>query len=125
MNKYGFSKPAWEAAKKEARTKLIEVARQRGRIPYSELVMHIHSIDIDAHDPRFAHFLAEISEAEDAAGRGMLTAIVTHKSGDMQPGPGFFELAQHRGRNTSNLLRCWVAEFNRVHDCWANQREEV
>jgi hypothetical protein len=24
----------------------------------------------------------------------MITALVVHKSGDMQPGPGFFELAQ-------------------------------
>ena len=122
MNKYGFDDAAWEAAKQEARAKLVEIARQRGRIPYSELVTHIHSISIDQHDPRLAHFLGEISEAEDTAGRGMLTAVVTHKSGDMQPGPGFFELAKRRGRDTSDILRCWVTEFNRVHDYWANQR---
>ena len=34
--------------------------------------------------------LGEISSAEDAAGRGMLTVVVVHKAGDMQPGPGFF-----------------------------------
>jgi len=121
MNKYGFDESDWETAKREAREKLVEVARLRGRIPYSELVTHIHSISIAEHDPRLAHFLGEISEAEDTAGRGMLTAVVTHKSGDMQPGPGFFELARRRGRDTSDLIRCWVGEFNRVHDYWANQ----
>jgi hypothetical protein len=38
MNKYGFDEGAWEAAKKEVRAKLVELARRRGRIPYSELV---------------------------------------------------------------------------------------
>ena len=37
-----------------------------------------------------------------AAGRGMLSVIVVHKQGDMQPGPGFFELAQRLGRDTSD-----------------------
>ena len=59
-------------------------------IPYSEFVTRVHSIRIDAHDPRLAHFLEEISTEESAAGRGMLTALVVHKRGDLQPGPGFF-----------------------------------
>ena len=121
MTKFGFDEADWEAAKDEAREVLVEVARRRGRIPYSELVTHIHAISIDYSDPRLAYFLGEISEAEDAAGRGMLTAIVTHKHGDMQPGPGFFELAKRLGRDTTHILECWVGEFNRVHDYWANK----
>jgi hypothetical protein len=34
--------------------------------------------------------LGEISQEEDEAGHGMLSVIVVHKYGDMQPGPGFF-----------------------------------
>ena len=34
--------------------------------------------------------LGDISSAEDDAGRGLLTVVVVHKSGDMKPGPGFF-----------------------------------
>ena len=49
--------------------------------------------------------LGEISSEEDAAGRGMLTVLVVHRAGDMQPGPGFFELAKQLGRNTSNILK--------------------
>jgi len=37
-------------------------------------------------------------------GRGMLSVIVVHKEGDMQPGPGFFELAGELGRDTSDIL---------------------
>lgn len=121
LNKYGFKDENWEAAKAEAKEVLIEVARRKGRIAYSELVRNIKSIDLEAHDPRLFHLLGEISSEEDKAGRGMLTAIVVHKSGDMQPGPGFFELAKFLGKDTSDILACWVKEFNRVHDYWANK----
>ena len=121
LNDYGFSGPGWEAAKKEATDILVDVARRKGRIAYSELANQIHAIDIEAHDPRMFHLLGEISVEEDEAGRGMLTAIVVHKSGDMQPGPGFFELAESLGKDTSDILACWVSEFNRVHDYWANK----
>ena len=41
--------------------------------------------------------LREIAAEENAAGRGMLTAIVVYNSGDMQSGPGFFDLAGRLG----------------------------
>lgn len=121
LNEYGFSGQDWDDAKEEARAILVDVARRKGRIAYSELAAQIHSIAIEAHDPRMFHLLGEISSEEEQAGRGMLTAIVVHKAGDMQPGPGFFELAESLGRDTSDQLACWVAEFNRVHDYWANR----
>ena len=121
LNDYGFSGPDWDAAKDEAKAILIDVARRKGRIAYSELAGQIQVIDIEAHDPRMFHLLGEISVEEDEAGRGMLTAIVVHKSGDMQPVPGFFELAKSLGKDTSDILACWVSEFNRVHDYWANK----
>ncbi len=121
LNDYGFSGPDWDAAKDEAKAILIEVARRKGRIAYSELSGQIQAINIEAHDPRMFHLLGEISVEEEEAGRGMLTAIVVHKSGDMQPGPGFFELAKSLGKDTSDILACWVNEFNRVHDYWANK----
>ena len=102
---------------------LIDVARRRGHVAYSELADHIHAIDIKAYDPRMFHLLGEISSEEDQAGRGMLTAIVVHKSGDMQPGKGFFELASSLGKNTSDELGCWVSEFKRVHNYWARINE--
>jgi hypothetical protein len=41
-------------------------------------------------------------------GRGLLTVVVVHETGDMQPGPGFFELAQsrvHKECNTGSEYR--------------------
>ena len=122
-NDYGFSDSDWDAVKDEAKTILIDVARSKGRIAYSELASQIKAIDIQAHDPRMFHLLDEISVEEEEAWRGMLTVIVVHKSGDMQPGPGFFELAKSLGKDTSDILACWVNEFNRVHDYWANNAD--
>jgi hypothetical protein len=117
---HGFPEAAWNAAKGEARALMIERAKVRGMIPYSDLVRAIRSIKLDAHDQRLFHMLDEISSEEDAAGRGMLTVVVVHKHGDMQPGPGFFELAHKLGRNTKDILNCWVDELHRVHAIWSN-----
>lgn len=116
---HGFSKADWEAAKNEARDILIERAKVRGMIAYSDLAKQVTKINLKAHDPRFFHFLGEISVEEEEAGRGLLTVIVVHKSGDMQPGPGFFELAGSLGRDTSDPLQCWIAELHRVHAYWS------
>lgn len=88
--KYGYSLNEWEQAKKEMKEILIERAKVRGLMPYSELAAQIKSIQIRPESYAFAAMLGEISTEEDKAGRGMLSVIVVHKSGDMQPGPGFF-----------------------------------
>ncbi|WP_157381289.1 hypothetical protein [Tepidiphilus margaritifer] len=121
LNEYGFEGAQWDAAKQQAKDILVQVAKRKGRMAYSELVAQITALRLEPHDSRLFHLLGEISSEEDQAGRGMLTAIVVHKSGDMQPGPGFFELARSLGRNTKDPLACWVAEFNKVHDYWANK----
>ena len=53
----------------------------------------------------------------------MLTVIVVHKEGDMQPGPGFFELARELGRDTGDVLKCWVDEVRKVHAAWGPQAQ--
>ncbi len=63
--------------------------------------------------------LREIAAEENAAGRGMLTALVVYHSGDMQPGPGFFDLAGRLGKNTNDTLRCWIKELKRVYGYWS------
>lgn len=118
MNQFGFEERHWEAAKAEAKEVLSACARQRQMIPYSEFVTRLHSIHIEAHDPRLAHFLDEISTEESAAGRGMLTALVVHKRGDLQPGPGFFDLAQRLRHDTSDVVKFWIEEVKRVFAAW-------
>ena len=121
MLTYGFSERDWDAAKQEVRTTLVERAKVRGMIPYSDLVEKIRAIRFQAHDQRLFHLLGQVSTEENAAGRGMLSVVVVHKFGDMQPGPGFFELANQLGRDTSDVLKCWVEELKRVYAVWSEK----
>jgi len=115
-----MSNEDWKSAKAEATKVLIERAKVRGMMSYSELVKEIHTMQFEAHDPRLFKLLGEISTEEDAEGRGMLSVIVVHKHGDMQPGEGFFELAKALGRDTKDILNCWVKELKKVHAYWSN-----
>jgi molybdopterin synthase catalytic subunit len=119
LTNHGFTSKEWISAKCEARDILAARAKLRGMIPYSDLAAKITSIRLEAHDQRLFHLLGELSEEEDACGRGMLSVIVVHKSGDMQPGPGFFELAKRLGRDTSDILNCWIKELKKVHAYWS------
>jgi hypothetical protein len=116
---HGYDEDQWNLAKKQAKEILAERARLRGMIPYSELVAKIAAIDFNPHDIVFFHFLGEISKEEAEAGRGMMTALVVHKDGDMQPGPGFYELAKSLGRDVCDIDVCWVNEFKKVYAAWA------
>jgi molybdopterin synthase catalytic subunit len=98
---------------------MIERAKLRGMIPYSDLVAKIKAVKFLAHDTRLFHLLGEISVEEDGIGRGMLSVVVVHKYGDMQPGPGFFLLGQHLGYDTKNLLGFWVEQLKKVHSIWS------
>ncbi|CAA9430871.1 MAG: hypothetical protein AVDCRST_MAG64-3468 [uncultured Phycisphaerae bacterium] len=108
----------WERAKEEIRQTLIEKARQRGMIPYSELVGRVKSVNFDAFDQRLFAILGQISVSEHEQGRPLLSVLVVQKSGDMQPGEGFFELAQSLGRNTSDVLKAWIEEVPKVYQHW-------
>lgn len=112
---HGYPTKVWESAKAQATAKLRSVARSaRPMIAYSELVEHIGAIRFDAQDHPYHALLGQISKEEDAAGRGMLSVLVVHKTGDMKPGPGFFELADELGRDTSDPERFWAAEYGFV-----------
>ena len=117
--KYGFPAAAWNAAKAEMVGILVARAKLRGMIPYGDLVRQVKAIRLEPTSAALAVMLGEISEDEDAAGRGMLTVIVVHKTGDMQPGPGFFDLAERLGRNTSDIVKCWIEELKKVHAHWS------
>lgn len=117
---YGFDDAAWDAAKAEANEILAERARVRGMMPYSELADRITALPFDYSDARFNRwFLREVSVEEHAAGRGMMTALVVYKEGSMEPGPGFYELAEELGLDTSDIDACWVAQLHEVHRAWA------
>ena len=83
---YGYSDAEWNAAKEEMRTLLIaRAARGEKPIYYSELAANVSAIPFAPEEYAYHHMLGEISEEEDAAGRGMLSAMVVHKV-DEKPG---------------------------------------
>jgi hypothetical protein len=112
---FGYDPRVWEAAKQQATDALRLVAKSaRQTIAYSDLAKKIRAISFDPRDHSYHSLLGQISVEENAAGRGMLSVLVVHKSGDLKPGPGFFELASHLGRDVADLERCWVNEFRSV-----------
>lgn len=119
MDMVTFSQSQWDQAKSEAREILVERAKMGSTITYSDLAEGIRSISLEARDQRLFHLLGEISSEENAAGRGMLSVIVVHKVGDKQPGTGFFDLADRLGRDTSDIVKCWVDELKKVFAVWS------
>ena len=108
---HGFPGSVWEAAKAEAREAMIAVAKQQSVIFYSDLVAEISSCDLEPQSPQLAHMLGEVSTAEHSAGRGMLTVVVVHKSGDqcLVPDSSNWRVrwdTTRRTRNRSGLAKC-------------------
>ena len=97
---------------------MIECARNQGTLSYTQLVSKIRSIQLEPHDVRLDRLLESVARDEDLAGRGILTVVVVHKTGDMLPGPGFFKIAEQLGRDASDHLACWIAELKKVHAQW-------
>lgn len=120
MTPYGISQDEWHQAKDEMRLILIAVARSKSLIAYSDLVAKVLSVQFEAHDPRLDDLLCEISTEEDTAGRGLLSVVVVHKSGDKKPGRGFFALAKSRGRGTEDEIQCWVEQLQQVYSFWSS-----
>jgi hypothetical protein len=117
-NRFGLADAVWSNAKKEAVIAIGARARVRGMITYTELVGAITSVAFDAHDVRLNALLGEVSAEEFKKGRGMITALVVHKVGDMEPGPGFFELAETLGRRVIDRTKFWIEEVHKVHRTW-------
>jgi hypothetical protein len=118
-SRYGFPLDKWEQACEEVRRILIDCAKRPQTIAYSDLLRQVKAIHLAPDSYAVGAILGEVSESEDALGRGMLTVLVVHKGGDMRPGPGFFELAKKLDRDTSDIERCWVEEFKHVVGVWS------
>lgn len=114
----GFADEQWSAAKSELRRLLIDKARSKSVVAYSDAVARLEAIQFEPSDPRFHQMLDQLSTTEDEAGRGLLTVLVVHKAGDMRPGPGFFELASARGRDVQDLDKTWLVELRSVWGYW-------
>jgi len=121
-DRYGISVEKWDAAKEEIRQILIERARTREMIDYSELVDQLTSITVGPYSDTLEAIMREISSEEDQHGRGMLSAVAVYMTGMLSPGPGpaFFMLARSLGRTISDRLSFWLEELKCVHDYWSD-----
>ena len=117
---YGFADAEWASGRAEMTEILRERARSsRGMITYGDLSQQLRSVAIDPHEPAMGHMLGEISVRESQSGRGMLSVIVVHKDGDMEPGNGFYECAESLGFDVSDRMAFWVSELHKVHAYWS------
>lgn len=119
---YGFSDAEWAAGKVEITEILSQRARSRGMITYSDLTSQLRSIKIAYHEPAMGAILGDISTHESQQGRGMLSVIVVHKYGDMEPGNGFYECAEELGLDISDRVAFWISELHKVHGFWSNAK---
>jgi len=120
-NPFGYPPTQWSNAKREVRDVLVQAARHQGTVAYSDLASRIQTIPLDARDVRLNALIGQISEEEDASGRGMLSVVVVHKEGDQQPGHGFFELAEELGYEVADYDAFWIEMLNKVYSYWQKE----
>jgi hypothetical protein len=106
--KCGYRLKAWHQAKQEAKAVLIGQTKARAVSSYFELAV----------------LLRETGAEENAAGRGMLTALVVARPGQKQPDLEFFELATQLRKNTSNIMWCWLKGLEWVFRYWSKARRK-
>src|SRR6266576_1530464 len=92
--RFGYSKREWETFKKESREILIETASRRGMITYGDLASRMTTIQVEPHEMVLWEIIGDVARDEEHVGRGLLSVLVVHKHGDMEPGFGFYELAK-------------------------------
>ena len=78
--------------------------RRRSLITYSGLAAQVTRFALAPELYALHDLIGENARSEDAAGRGILSALVVHKHGDQMPSQGFFTLARHVLRVCVGLL---------------------
>jgi hypothetical protein len=124
--KWGYHIDDLDRAVEETRRILVSVAREEGTITYTDLCQRITSISLEPHSYALANILGRVSAAEDAGGRGMLSALVVYKGDrDIRPGVGFFNLARERGypipdRDAEDIF--WANQVRKIYDEHSRRR---
>jgi hypothetical protein len=100
----------------EMRAALIEAARVRQLLTYTDLALKLESVYVHPHSFVFAHLLRTVCAAEWARTGVMLCALVVSKQTGI-PGGGYFRsmaLAE-----SDDPLEAWRADVQRVFDYWS------
>lgn len=119
----GYDVGLWASSRDEVTRILRRAAKHRSTIPYSDVTKKLAVIEFAYDDRVFHAMLGDVSRNEHEHGRPLLSTVVVHKSGDMQPGPGFFELAKSLGHEFDDIEKFWIQELKRVWKYWSGREE--
>lgn len=118
---HGFSSTDWASGVSEMTAILQRNPASRSMVTYSDLAREITTVQIGYHDPAMDDMLLEVSRNEASQGRGLLSVIVVHKYGDMEPGNGFYALAEQMGIDTTDRTKCWIEQTKNVFAHWTKK----
>lgn len=113
-SQFGLTDEQWAVAKDEVREAILDAAYDRRMTWYGEVANKVSVVALDPHSALMSALLGAVFKDEREAGRPALTSIVTHKHGDKEPGPGFYDKARALGYR-----------FNEPYIFWAQQVQAV
>ena len=121
---HGQDAEAWARAKGEVRATLVERARHRALITYSELARNVTGVELptEGWSGHLFWLLGQIAMDEAQAGRPLLSALVVRKQ-EGTPGLGFFQAAGNAGIGDGTESEAlWVQEFIKAHRYYADDK---
>lgn len=111
---FGLTESEWDQALQELRDAILDAAASRRMTWYSEVAAKVEATHVEPFSALMNHLLGAILEEEHTAGRPLLTSIVTHKDGDKEPGPGFYEMARSLGYRFPEPYVFWATQVQDV-----------
>ncbi|MFC1440154.1 hypothetical protein ABUW04_18020 [Streptacidiphilus sp. N1-10] len=121
MSRWEVEDEDWDRVRDQLKDAIIEVARRRDLIAYSDLVRGVPEID-GAQSHALAAMLGEIGGQCRAEGLPLLSSLVVYKD-KSGPGPGFYQAAEQLGLSTgSNAMareEFWWRQVAKCHEYWA------
>ncbi|MBE2183169.1 MAG: hypothetical protein IAE89_07070 [Anaerolineae bacterium] len=116
--KYRFTSAEKAAAKEEMRAALIDIARKREIVTYTELCLRISSVGMHPHSFVFTQMLREVCGEEYAKGHRQLCALVVAKATGI-PSGGYFTNTAPFKRDFGDLMEEWRADVEDVFEYWS------
>jgi hypothetical protein len=115
--RFTLTEAEWEVMREAMHTELVELAKQQRIITYGDLALLLPVL-IHPGSYAFTRLLTQVCIAAEAAGEGMLCALVVSKSTGL-PGAGFFRGMAERGDDVSAAEAYWHDELERLFAIWS------
>jgi hypothetical protein len=111
------------AYKEEMRTKLIETARARQTIAYSELAATMQTVYLHPHSFTFSNILRQVCHEEFDKGHGELCALVVSKITGMPSGGYFKSMEPIKGEDGEilDIESQWRTEMEATFEYWSDK----